>query len=58
MNTFYIACVLALLGVAHGFSMTMNASERTYIMVCAKEFFFLEFRRVRDELFWSEFSCY
>ena len=33
MNTFYTVCVLAFLGLAHGFSMTMNASERTYIMV-------------------------
>ena len=34
MNTFSIACILAILGVAHGFSMTMNSAERTYIMVC------------------------
>ncbi len=40
MNTFYTVCVLAFLGLAHGFSMTMNASERTYIMVRTKEFFF------------------
>jgi len=33
MNTFYVACILALLGVAHGFSMSMNAAERTYIMI-------------------------
>jgi hypothetical protein len=33
MNTFSIACILAVLGVAHGFSMTMNSAERTYIMV-------------------------
>jgi len=40
MNTFYTVCVLAFLAVAHGFSMSMNASERTYIMVSKKEFFF------------------
>jgi len=33
MNTFYVAFTLALLGVAHGFSMTMNNAERTYIMI-------------------------
>lgn len=43
MNTFYVACVLAFLGVAHGFSMTMNAAERTYIMVRTKECFLWDF---------------
>ena len=47
MNTFSAACVLAFLGVAHGFSMTMNSAERTYIMVRKNSILVVERRYCR-----------